>query len=246
MTVPVLCLLVPQVASICYHFRMMRIAVVEDEQKLAASLKEGLEAEGYLVDVFSDGRAALAALTVRGNDYALIVLDLLLPYRNGFDVCRTLRDESFTMPILILTARDSIEDKVRALDSGADDFLTKPFAFEELLARVRALVRRSQQFLPEKKMLGTLSVDLGSRLVSRNGKPISLTPTEFDLLASLISQNGQAVARQAISAHLWGLENTEFSNVVDVHISNLRKKIEDGTTETTIRTVRGMGYAIHS
>lgn len=222
----------------------MNIAIVEDEKKLATTLQDGLQREGYTVDVFGDGAAALSGILKKDSGYGLIVLDLMLPRKDGFEICHDLRYAGSTVPILILTARDAIEDKVRALDNGADDFLTKPFAFEELIARIRALVRRSQGRASEKLVVANLIVDIGTREVTRDGKSISLTPTEFDLLCLLIEQRARVLTREEISSHLWDAEDTSLTNIVDVHISNLRKKIDDEHDQKIIRTVRGAGYAV--
>jgi two-component system copper resistance phosphate regulon response regulator CusR len=222
----------------------MNIAIVEDEQKLAATLKEGLESEGYEVSLFYDGESAIQTLLKKDAWYALVVLDLMLPHKDGFEVCRDLRVGGLSIPILMLTARDAIEDKVRAFDSGADDFLTKPFAFEELIARIGALTRRSQGHLLEKLVIGNLVVDTGSREVKRKGKSILLTPTEFDLLCLLMRQRPQVLTREEISTQLWDVEDSSLSNIVDVHISNLRKKIDGDHDQKIIHTVRGAGYTI--
>ena len=222
----------------------MKVAIVEDEKKLAQTLKDGLEAEGYTVTLFHDGESAETELLAHSSDYTMIILDLMLPKKNGFEVCQTLRDSGITNPILILTARESTEDKVRALDSGADDFLTKPFSFDELMARMRALMRRAKGHVSEKVTIGDLLINISTRNVSRGGKQISLTPTEFDVLTLLLENPERAISREEISMSLWNSNETSLSNVVDVHISNLRKKIDDDHAQKIIRTVRGLGYAI--
>jgi DNA-binding response OmpR family regulator len=222
----------------------MNVAIVEDEVKLANTLKDGLEAEGYTVSVFFDGESAERELLENSDSYSLIILDLMLPRKNGFEVCQTLRLEGVNTPILILTARESIEDKVRALDSGADDFLTKPFAFDELMARMRALSRRAKGHVSEKITIHDLIVNMSTHDVTRNGKLISLTPTEFDVLSMFIASPEKVLSREEISMYLWDSKETALSNVVDVHISNLRKKIDDDYDQKIIRTVRGLGYTI--
>jgi DNA-binding response OmpR family regulator len=222
----------------------MKVAIVEDEKKLALTLKDGLEAEGYEVSLFHDGESAETELLTNSSEYALIILDLMLPKKNGFEVCQTLRDKGVINPILILTARESTEDKVRALDSGADDFLTKPFSFDELMARMRALMRRAKGHVSEKVAIGDLLINISTRDVSRGGKQVSLTPTEFDVLTLLIENPERVLSREEISMSLWNSNETSLSNVVDVHISNLRKKIDDDHAQKIIRTVRGLGYAI--
>jgi DNA-binding response OmpR family regulator len=222
----------------------MRIAIVEDERKLAATLADGLRAEGYEADVFYDGVSAEQKLLATPSPYSFLILDLMLPKKNGFEVCADLRREGIMLPTLVLTARDSVEDKIKMLDSGADDFLTKPFAFEELLARIRAIARRSAKDVPEKLVLGDIIANTSTRRVTRGKKDVELTPTEFDLLAFLAAHHGRAVSREEISTYLWDSADTALSNVVDVHISNLRKKLDDEYDKKIIRTVRGSGYAV--
>jgi DNA-binding response OmpR family regulator len=221
----------------------MRIAIVEDEVKLAATLKDGLETEGYSVDVFHTAESAEKEFEKNPSHYQLLILDLMLPKRSGFEVCEGLRKKGSTMLIIVLTARDSIEDKVRILDSGADDFLAKPFAFEELVARIRATTRRTKHLSSEKVRIGNIFVNMGTYEVERDSKAISLTPTEFDLLRLLIDHHGRVASRAEISSHLWDVQDVSLSNIVDVHISNLRKKLDDND-QKIIRTVRGAGYAI--
>lgn len=221
----------------------MCIAIVEDELKLAETLKEGLEAEAYDVVLFHDGQDAEHELARNPGRYELIILDLTLPRKSGFDVCRSLREAGIVTPILILTARDTTADKVRALDSGADDFLTKPFAFEELVARLRALARRSQH-VPGVLSVGDLVLDPKTRTVRRGNDAITLTPTEYELLALLMRERGRILSREEISAALWDIRDSALSNIVDVHLSNLRKKIDAGYEQKHIATIRGVGYQI--
>ncbi len=222
----------------------MNLAIVEDEKKLANTLKDGLEAEQHSVTLFFDGETAEKAILLDQSYFSVIILDLMLPQKNGFEVCKTLRQEGVTIPILILTARESIEDKVRVLDSGADDYLTKPFSFEELMARIRALSRRAHGHVSGKLMLHDMVINMGTRSVSRGGKEVALTPTEFDILCMFLENPDKVVSREEISMSLWGSKETSFSNVVDVHVSNLRNKISEGHDQKIIRTVRGLGYAI--
>ncbi|CAN5745400.1 response regulator transcription factor [soil metagenome] len=221
----------------------MNIAIVEDERKLTETLSEGLEAEGYTVTVFFDGESFKATQTKDGLPFDLVVLDLGLPGISGLEVCQWLRQSFVTLPILMLTAHDTIADKVRALDNGADDFLAKPFNFEELMARLRALTRRAQAN-QLKVMFEDLSVDARTREVTRAGTPIVLTPTEFDLLLLLVESQGKTLSREEISKKLWDVNDISLSNIVDVHISNLRKKIDDGHATKRISTVRGLGYRL--
>lgn len=223
----------------------MRIALVEDERKLAETLKEGLENEGYEVEVFYNGLVAEESILKDPTAFSVMILDLMLPRKNGFEVCESLRAHGVTLPIIILTARDTLEDKVKALDSGADDFLTKPFEFEELMARLRAVVRRTQTRSTGTPIsLNGIVVDRKARLATCGSRPLSLTPTEFELLALLMENAGQPLSRDALSTHLWGIKDTSYSNIVDVHISNLRKKLSLHHAHPIIRTVRGRGYRI--
>ncbi len=223
----------------------MRIALVEDERKLAQTLKEGLEGEGYEVEVFHNGLLAEEGVLEDSAAFSAMILDLMLPRKNGFEVCESLRAQGVALPIIILTARDTLEDKVKALDSGADDFLTKPFEFEELMARLRAVARRTQtRSAGTPIVLDGLSVDRKTRQATCGKEVLSLTPTEFELLALLMENAGQPLSRDALSSHLWGIKDTSYSNIVDVHISNLRKKLSLYHAHPVIRTVRGRGYRI--
>ncbi|MES2408926.1 MAG: response regulator transcription factor [Patescibacteria group bacterium] len=219
----------------------MKITLIEDEKKLAASLKEGLEGEEYEVSVFSDG--ILGEKNVLEHIPDLVILDLMLPSKDGFEICKTLRKEGVGVPILVLTARDSLEDKINALDSGADDFVSKPFSFNEVLARLRALTRRSQGNPPQLK-ISDLTIDIGERRVFRAGKEIYLTFKEFELLEYLIESDGKVKTREEIYEKLWERKDDDFGNVVDVHIRHLRQKIDDNYDSKIIRTVRGVGYAV--
>jgi DNA-binding response OmpR family regulator len=222
---------------------MYRIAIIEDELKLSTALKEGLESEGYEVEVSSNGESGERKILQRGTLYSLILLDLMLPGKSGTDVCRDLRTKGIVTPILILTARGAVADKIELLDAGADDFITKPFSFEELLARIRALLRRPPELKQQKIAYQDLILDSSTREVIRADTPLVLTSTEFDLLYLLMERRGQIMTRDKISRYLWDVESAALGNVVDVHISNLRKKIED-YDQTIIRTVRGAGYLV--
>ncbi len=223
----------------------MAIVLVEDERKLAKSLREGLVWEGYETDAFPDGESAEQALAAASAPYELMILDLGLPGKSGLDVCRDVRAKGNTIPILVLTARDTVDDKVRALDSGADDFVTKPFSFEELLARVRALLRRSRTESVRQIIIGDVVINLDAYSVTRSGAAVSLTLKEFELLAYLAEYRGQAKTREDIFGHLWqGSDNAALSNVVDVHVRNIRHKLQDDHEHAIIRTVRGVGYAV--
>ncbi len=222
----------------------MRILIVEDEEKLALSLKKGLEKEGYAVDYIMDGDAGERRIIISHKDYDLIILDLMLPGKDGFQICRTVREQQITIPILVLTARDATDDKVAALDAGADDYLVKPFSFEELMARVRALLRRPEVALPNELVVKDLKLDTTTRKVTRKDKEISLTLKEFNLLEYLMRNADQVLTREQILDHLWDFAFDSFSNVVDVHVKNLRKKIDGTHNEKLLETIRGVGYRI--
>jgi len=221
----------------------MRILIVEDEHKISAYLKRGLEEQGYAVDTAFTGTEALD--WVQAAPYDLIILDIMLPEIDGITLCRELRVRGMRMPILMLTARDAVDDRVTGLDAGADDYLIKPFAFNELLARVRALLRRSQD-APKSTTLqvGDLILDTLARRVSRGGKRIDLTPKEYAILEFLMREQGRVLTRTLIAEHVWNYEVYNQSNIVDVYIRNLRRKVDDGYQLKLIRTVRGVGYQI--
>ena len=222
----------------------MRILIVEDEEKLAETLKRGLEKEGYAVDYLMDGEAGQRRIETNYKDYDLIILDLMLPKRNGFEVCKNVRQADIVTPILILTARDAVEDKVYALDEGADDYLVKPFSFQELLARIRALLRRPEQVLPVELNIKDLNLNSSTRRVTRLDREIPLTLKEFGLLEYLMRHPNQVLTREQILDHLWDFAFDSFSNVVDVHIKNLRKKVDGEYNEKLLETIRGVGYRI--
>jgi len=220
----------------------MRVLVVEDEKKIAEFVRKGLTEQGYAVDVAFDGEEALAWPSVAAFD--AIVLDVMLPLRDGVDVCRTLRKRGLKTPILMLTARDAVDDRVAGLDSGADDYLVKPFAFAELLARLRALSRRPPAVLGARLTLADLEVDTSTRAVSRRGREIELTTKEYTILEYLMRNPDQVMTRTMIAERVWNYDFDNASNVIDVHIRNLRRKIDDGFETKLIRTVRGAGYRI--
>jgi two-component system, OmpR family, copper resistance phosphate regulon response regulator CusR len=206
----------------------MRVLIVEDEPRLARSLKKGLEREGYAVDCEANGESAWVRLQMSLGDYDLVILDVMLPGMSGLDLCRALRHGSMAVPVLMLTARDATEDKIVGLDSGADDYLVKPFDFDELLARMRTLLRRPRETLPPALVVGDLVIDPVRRTATRGGKEIELTTKEFTLLEFLARNAGLVLTREQIIAHVWDAELDSFSNLVDVHVSNLRKKIDHG------------------
>lgn len=224
----------------------MRLLVVEDEDKLAQALKKGLEKAGYAVDLVGDGETAERRIELYHGDYDVVVLDLMLPIRDGFEVCKNVRAKNITVPILILTARDGLEDKVNVLNSGADDYLVKPFSLDELIARIRALLRRPAAAISSVMSVGDLSLDSTTRTVTRSGKEIHLTVKEFALLEYLMRHPNQVLSRDQILDHLWGFDFDSFSNVVDVHLKNLRKKIDATKDEKILETIRGVGYRIRA
>ncbi len=222
----------------------MRILVVEDSIKLADSLKRGLEQEGYATDVLTDGKDAEHRLMVSHADYDLVLLDLGLPGKDGITICTDLRARGITIPILMLTAHDTVHDRIKGLDTGADDYLTKPFAFEELLSRVRALSRRPRTaHLPE-LVVGTLTLHPATQEVFSGEVKIGLTLKEFRILEYFMQHPNEALSRQNIIDHLWDYSFNPLSRVMDVHINNLRNKLEKQGYGTTIETVRGIGYRL--
>jgi two-component system OmpR family response regulator len=219
-----------------------RLLLVEDDLKLAHTLARGFEREGYAVDLAHNGTEALARADAR--EYSAIVLDLLLPGLDGRDVCRTLRERDRWVPVLMLTALGEVQDRIRGLDSGADDYLVKPFDFGELLARVRALIRRGPTERPAPLEVGGLRADPVSRIVTWEGHATTLTPREFELLAFLLRRPRQTVARQQLLDHVWGEGYSGSPNVVDVYVGYLRRKLEHPPAPQQIRTVRGVGFLL--
>jgi len=222
----------------------MRVLVVEDERRIADFICKGLSEQGYGVDIAYDGEEALHWADMA--EFDVIVLDVMLPIRDGIEVCRTLRERGSRTPILILTARDAIEDRVRGLDSGADDYLVKPFAFAELTARIRALTRREPAAKGTVLRAADLVLDTTTREVSRGGARIDLTTKEYALLEYLTRHPNQVLTRSMIAEHVWSYEFDNATNVIDVHIRNLRRKIDDPFPTKLIHTVRGAGYRIFS
>jgi DNA-binding response OmpR family regulator len=214
--------------------------VVEDDPAMSAMLARSLRREGYAVDPVGTGTDAVWGITETAYD--VVVLDAMIPAPDGFEVCRQVRERGRWVPVLMLTARDAMTDKVRGLDAGADDYLTKPFAFRELLARVRALARRRGTPLPETLRVSDLEVDLNGHRVRRAGKPIELTAKEFSLLEFFVLHHGQVVDRAAITAHVWDENHDPFTNVLEVLVRRLRRKIDDDYPDKLIQTVRGAGY----
>ncbi len=222
----------------------MRVLVVEDEKRIARFLKKGLEEESYAVDVATDGPSALD--WVAGAQYDVILLDIMLPGLNGFEVCRILRERGVATPILMLTARDEVDDRVTGLDVGADDYLPKPFAFKELLARIRALTRRMTTVATPSTtlQLADLSLDTITHQARRGSREIELTPKEYALLEYLLRNARRPLSRTLIREHIWGYDYYGASNVVDVYVRHLRQKLEANGEPPLIHTVRGVGYRI--
>ena len=222
----------------------MRVLVVEDEQKVASALKEGLEGEGY--DVVVDGTGEAALFRLKTDPVDIILLDLLLPGRDGLHVLKTLRQQGFETPVLVLTARDTLSDRVTGLDTGADDYLVKPFAFAEVVARMRALLRRGRTSGATRLSLADLEMDLVARKVTRAGKKVELTLREFELLEYLLRYEGQVVSRGTLARDVWQEANRSSSldNVIDVHIARLRRKVDADSPVKLIQTVRGVGFML--
>jgi heavy metal response regulator len=219
----------------------MRILVVEDEKKIADFIKRGLKEEGYAVDVAYEGEEGQFLAST--NSYDLILLDLMLPKIDGLTICANLKKEGRLTPIIMVTAKDTVEDKVAGLNLGADDYITKPFAFEELLARVRAVLRKKDK-TPNRLQTGDLSLDLLTHKVTRASKEIALTSKEYTLLEYLMRNAGKVVTRTMISEHVWDADFDTFTNVIDVYINYLRKKIDAGRKNKMIQTIRGRGYML--
>ncbi len=220
----------------------MKILVVEDDRTVGQYVLRGLVEQGFQAELVGDGNEALSAASQA--NYDLIILDLRLPGMTGFEVLRTLRDRGNTSPVLVLTAQDAVDFKVQALRAGADDYVTKPFAFEELLARVEALGRRPKQIAPKSLRVGDLELDLGTREVTRAGKRIELTPKEYAVLEYLMRHVGRVMSRTLITEYAWDYHFDPGTNIVDVVINRLRKKVDSGSATKLISTVRGVGYVI--
>ena len=226
------------------HFEVQRVRllVVEDETKVANFIRRGLDEEGYTVDVAADGEEGLNLALSRGHD--LVILDINLPKIEGLEVLRRLRESGFSAPVLLLTVRATIEDKVLGLDTGADDYLAKPFAFDELIARVRALLRRRKETKPSTLQVADLTLDPATRTVRRGDENIELTAKEFSLLNHLMQNEGRVLSRTGIAENVWGYYFDTSTNVIDVYINYLRNKIDAGREPKLIHTVRGVGYVL--
>lgn len=220
----------------------MKILVVEDDKKVASFLERGLREDGYLVDVAYDGVGG--SMRAHVNDYDLLILDVMLPGKTGYEIVRELRQEERSVPVLLLTARDSTEDVVRGLDAGADDYLAKPFKFDELLARVRALLRRGGSARGERLVFGDLELDRLRHEAHSGSHPLDLTPKEYQLLEYFLLRPRKVVRRTELLEKVWDQRFDPMSNVVDVHIGNLRSKLRQVGSEVHLRTVRGVGYLL--
>ncbi len=222
----------------------MRILVIEDEKKIAKAIEKGLEDERYDVTVTHTGEEGYFLATTQSFD--LVLLDLMLPGRDGIEILKSLRDQDIGTPVLILTARDAVEDRVLGLDTGADDYLVKPFAFPELVARIRALTRRGRPENALRLKLSELKLDCVTKKVTRGGQEISLTSREFELLEYLMRHQGHAVSREMLARDVWKVEEraTPLDNVIDVHIARLRKKVDSPFEKSLIQTIRGVGFTL--
>ncbi|HXM33681.1 MAG TPA: response regulator transcription factor [Pyrinomonadaceae bacterium] len=220
----------------------MRILLVEDEVRMAQAIKRGLREAAYAVDVARDGEDALYQASI--NEYDAMILDVMIPKRDGFQVCRELRAQGSRIPVLMLTARDALEDRIGGLDTGADDYLTKPFEFGELLARLRALLRRGSDLRPTIIEVGDLEIDTRGQRVKRNGRPIELTTKEYTLLEYLARNAGKVVGREEISEHVWDDTFDPFSKLIEVYVNRLRRKVDEPFGAPLIHTRRGAGYEL--
>ena len=221
----------------------MRILVVEDEPKLAAAIREGLETQQYEVTLAHTGEEGFYAAEM--NPFDLLIFDVMLPNRDGIEIVTSLRRRAVRTPVLLLTAKDGIDDRVRGLDAGADDYLVKPFAFPELLARIRALTRRGAAEVESSLSVGDLQMDLRRRVVTRASRPIELTPREFDLLEYLLRNEGCVVSREMLARDVWQIQtSTALDNVIDVQVGRLRRKLDDAFERKLLHTVRGVGFVL--
>ena len=217
---------------------------MEDDSRVARFVAKGLREQSYAVDLAESGGAALYQSEV--NSYDLMILDVLMPGLDGFAVCRELRKSGHRLPILMLTARDAVEDRIAGLDDGADDYLTKPFEFKELLARMRALLRRREELVPRAIVIDDLVVDTAGHTISRGGRPVSVTAKEYALLEFLARNVGRVLGREEIAEHVWNEDFDPFSNLIEVYVNRLRRKVDAGSARPLLHTRRGAGYVLSS
>jgi DNA-binding response OmpR family regulator len=222
----------------------MRILLVEDDRRIARFVAKGLREQSYAVDVTSDGDEAFYKLSV--NDYDAVILDVMIPGRDGFEICRDLRSAGSEVPVIMLTARDTVQDRITGLDSGADDYLTKPFAVAELLARLRALLRRGHVVRDTIIRIADLALDTRAQRATRSGRGLALTTKEYALLEYLAREQGRVVSRSEIAEHVWDENFDPLTNLIDVHINRLRRKVDSGFSVRLIHTRRGTGYMLAS
>lgn len=220
----------------------MRILLVEDDRRIAGFVAKGLREQAYAVDVVSEGDAAVYKLSI--NAYDAVILDVMIPGRDGFQVCREVRKMGIAVPLIMLTARDTVQDRITGLDSGADDYLTKPFAVTELLARLRALLRRGRVVRPATIRIADLVLDTRAQRATRNGRLLRLTTKEYALLEYLVREEGRVVSRAEIAEHVWDENFDPLTNLIDVHINRLRRKVDSGFSSRLIHTRRGAGYMV--
>ena len=223
----------------------MRILIIEDQENIVKLIKDGLEAEGYAVDYCLDGEAGQRRLEMNHEDYDLAILDLMLPKKDGLEVCKAIREKKISTPILMLTARDGQNDIISGLNVGADDYLVKPFSFQVLLARIKAILRRPKPTLAVEMKIGDITLNSTTKKVFKNNKEVKLTLKEFNMLEYLMRHPNQVMNREQITANIWDFAFDSFSNVVDDHVTNLRKKIGDKNGRI-LETVRGIGYRINA
>jgi two-component system copper resistance phosphate regulon response regulator CusR len=224
-----------------YHYSM-RLLLVEDDPRIARFVTKGLQEQSYAVDLASNGNDALYQSEI--NDYDIVILDVMIPGLDGFSTCRAIRTAGKRMPILMLTARDGVDDRIKGLDSGADDYLTKPFEFRELLARLRALLRRPTELRPSEITVGDVTLDPAAQTVKRGNKSISLTAKEYALLEYLARNAGRVIGRSEIAEHVWDESFDPFSNLIEVYVNRLRRKLGDEGGKPLLQTRRGSGYVL--
>ena len=220
----------------------MKILIIEDNEKLAKSIKKGLEQEGYAVDCLSDGESGQSRIEANSKDYDLVILDLMLPKRDGLTVCKNWRNQNVLLPVIMLTAKDTTEDKIAGLDSGADDYLIKPFSFDELTARIRALLRRPASVMPLELNRHNINLNSVTRIVTYFDVEVPLTLKEYSMLEYFMRHPGQVLNREQILNSLWDFAFDSFSNIVDVHVKNLRKKFAKNNGNKLFETIHGVGY----